>query len=207
MNERYQVLYLAIGVEGGLIIVALLLGSLFEQPPLGQFRLVLTDAAWGLAAAIPMLLAFILAVRWPIGPLRSIQRFSDRVLLPMLAPCTTIDLLGISCLAGVGEEMLFRGVIQDGLATRLPPETALLIGAVLFGVMHGVTMTYAVLATLAGLYLGWLYSVTDNLLVPILTHAFYDFVALFYLLRLRDIPEDADSPEEALEEAAEEDAS
>ena len=32
-------------------------------------------------------------------------------------------------------------------------------------------------------YLGWLWLASDNLLVPIVTHAAYDFAALVYLLR------------------------
>jgi len=211
VSDRYRVLYLAIGVQGGLIVVALVLGNLLEQPPLERLRLVLRDVGWGLVATLPMLVGFFLAVRWPIGPLRSIQSFTDRVLLPMLAPCTNVDLLGISCLAGLGEEMLFRGVIQDRLGHYMPAGTALVVSAVLFGVMHGVTITYALMAMVAGLYLGWLFSFTDNLLVPVIAHTLYDFVALFYLLRLRDIPEDEaaieETPEDSDEESPDDEAS
>ena len=38
------------------------------------------------------------------------------------------------------------------------------------------------LAGLIGIYLGWLLAATDNLLVPIVAHAAYDFLALVYLL-------------------------
>jgi membrane protease YdiL (CAAX protease family) len=49
--------------------------------------------------------------------------------------------------------------------------------------MHPMTPAYAVLASLAGAYLGWAYLATENLLVPVLAHALYDFTALVYLLR------------------------
>jgi membrane protease YdiL (CAAX protease family) len=55
----------------------------------------------------------------------------------------------------------------------------------LFGALHALTPTYAILATLAGAYLGSVWLITGNLLVVIIAHGFYDFIALVYLLRVR----------------------
>jgi len=60
-----------------------------------------------------------------------------------------------------------------------------ILASVLFGVVHSITPTYAVVAALVGAYLGWLWLWRDNLLAPIVTHAVYDFVALAYLTRRR----------------------
>ena len=60
---------------------------------------------------------------------------------------------------------------------------ALAAASVLFGVVHYVSTTYAVLATLMGAYLGVLWLVSENLVTPILVHALYDLVVLVYLLR------------------------
>ena len=81
--------------------------------------------------------------------------------------------------AGVGEEALFRGVLQPALGPY-----GLWISSLLFGVLHALTYTYFLLAALLGLYLGWLFERTDNLLVPVIVHALYDAVAL-WLLRKR----------------------
>jgi hypothetical protein len=59
------------------------------------------------------------------------------------------------------------------------------IAALLFGVAHWLTMSYAVFATLIGVYLGILFLFTENLLAPIVTHALYDVVALSVLVRLK----------------------
>src|SRR5205085_12118606 len=96
---------------------------------------------------------------------------------------TLLDLAAISVLAGFGEEMLFRGVLQDLLSRWLGPWPALAFASVLFGLLHLITPTYAVLAALMGAYLGWLYARTGNLLVPIMTHTLYDFFALSYIVR------------------------
>jgi membrane protease YdiL (CAAX protease family) len=92
-----------------------------------------------------------------------------------------VDLFGISVLAGVGEEALFRGLVQDTLAAWMPLGVALALASLLFGLLHAVTPTYAVLATLMGAYLGGLYLWTGGLLAPMVTHGVYDFAVLLYL--------------------------
>ena len=88
--------------------------------------------------------------------------------------------IALGLAAGVGEEMLFRGVLQYELAARIGQGVALGVTAVIFGFLHAITPTYALLATLASLYFGYLYQTTGNLAVPITTHALYDVGALMY---------------------------
>ena len=61
----------------------------------------------------------------------------------------------------------------------------LAVASVLFGLAHAITVSYVLLAALMGLYLGWLWIATGNLLVPIMAHAGYDFLALVYLVKIR----------------------
>src|SRR5690242_15649582 len=138
-TERRAIVVLAVVVEGGLIVLALLLGWLLGQPPLRTFAWDWRDALWGLAGTLPMVALFLLILRWPVGPLRRIQQFSEEVLRPLLAPCTVLDLLGISVLAGLGEEMLFRGVLQGAFSQRANPGAGLALASVLFGLMHFIT--------------------------------------------------------------------
>jgi membrane protease YdiL (CAAX protease family) len=185
-DGRRIILLLAVAVEGGLILVAWLAGLLLGQPPLETLSWDGRAVLLGLAATLPMLAFFFACLRWPVGPLRPIRQFCDEVLLPILAPCTLLDLAGISVLAGVGEEMLFRGVFQAAL-TRWVGSVALglVLASVLFGLCHAITAGYVVLAALLGAYLGGLWLYTGNLLAPILSHAIYDFVALVILVRGR----------------------
>jgi membrane protease YdiL (CAAX protease family) len=94
--------------------------------------------------------------------------------------------------------MLFRGVLQQAFGNWLPVWGAIAAAALLFGLLHAVTTTYAVLAALVGAYLGWLYFLTGNLLAPIVAHALYDFVALVYLTRGpgSDVTIEPEPPEE-----------
>ena len=174
----------ALVVEGGLVLIALGLGWLVGQSPWSQIDWSPADCGIGLAAAVPMLLGLLLIDRFPIGPFEKLQRVMRHSILPLFRQASLGELLLISVLAGLGEELLFRGVIQ-GLGTRLTgsPALGLAIASLLFGLAHPITRTYAVVATLIGLYFGWLYLATGNLLVPVVAHAAYDFVALVYLLR------------------------
>lgn len=185
-NERMsrgEIVRLAALFEGGLAVLACLVGWLVGVPPWEKLTWNVPDAALGLAACLPMLalLALCVFASWP--PLARIRAFVDDVVRPLFKECTLPDLALIALLAGLGEELLFRGLLQDGLARWLGPWAALGAASVLFGLMHPITLLYAVLALLAGAYLGWTYLASGNLLVPMIAHAVYDFTALVYLLR------------------------
>ena len=180
---------IAAAFEGSLVAVAIALGWLLGRPPLVTFRFDLYDALLGLAATLPPLGVFWLCLKLPIGPLRTITRFLDEMLVPMFRDCGVVQLAILAALAGLGEEMLFRGIVQATAAAWIGGPHGLVLGlliaAVLFGLLHAVTPTYAVLAGLIGLYLGWLWLAVGNLLAPIVVHALYDFVVLTYLVKVR----------------------
>jgi len=178
-----QLLLLAVSVEGGLAVVAWGLGHVLDQPPLRDWRWDALDALLGVGTSLPMLLGFLVCVRWPVGPLRPIKAFSEEIVRPLFAPCTLFELALICCLAGLGEEMFFRGFLQALLGRWFGTWVGLAAASVLFGLLHLITPTYALLATAMGAYLGWLWAVNGNLLVVVIAHALYDFVALVYVVR------------------------
>ncbi len=184
--------------EGALAVVALGLGWLVGERPLETLRLDLSGAAIGLAAVVPALVLFWVCLKLRWEPLRHIVRIMDEVVVPLFRPCRLGELAIIAALAGLGEELLFRGVIQAA-AARLFDGAAgqtfgLLIAAMLFGLAHAITRTYAVLAALIGLYLGALWLASGNLLVPVVAHAGYDFLVLVYLVRFRQPVSEERSP-------------
>jgi hypothetical protein len=189
-RHRLEVVLLAVAFEGGLAALAWVLGWLLDQPPLARIHWRGRDVLIGAAISLPLLLIFYLCVHWPVGPLSRIKAFADEVIQPLFQYCTVLDLAIISLLAGLGEEMLFRAVLQPFLAERLNLAAGILIANVLFGLLHLITPTYAVLAGLMGAYLGWVLVQTDNLLVVIVAHALYDFLALVYLVRRRSGSDD-----------------
>lgn len=146
--------------------------SLWKPPEVRQIPWAL---AWGGAATLPLLAGFFLLRATPWEPLKRINRFLHHHLGPALAACHWSELAGVALLAGLGEELLFRGVLQ--------PLWGIGIASLIFGLAHAVTPTYAVLAGLIGLYLGGLLDATGSLIAPVITHALYDFVAFLWVAR------------------------
>ena len=92
-------------------------------------------------------------------------------------------LILLSLLAGVGEELLFRGAIQGWLMAKTDPVTAVIAASVLFGLVHYVSFTYFLVATGLGFILGAAYLLSESLALVMIWHALYDMIALFCLLR------------------------
>ena len=187
-------------------MVAVALGRLLGEDPLATFPGALTDAvrgaALGAAATLPPLALLWLWLKCPFRPFTELVRVVDELLVPMFRNCRVLELAVISVLAGLGEEMLFRGVIQQAVEGWVGEQFGWWVGlaaaAVLFALVHPVTLTYALLAGLIGLYLGSIWLATGNLLVPIVVHSAYDFLALVYLTRVR-VRGSGDKPPAALQ--------
>lgn len=168
--------------EGGLALLALALGWIFGIPILPQIAWTWEGLGVGLAAALPMLVAVLFVILLPLRPIRELSRLTMETIAPLMRGFAIWELAIISLLAGVGEEFLFRGFVQQGLLNMsLAPWLAVGLTSLLFGLAHPLSATYVVMAAGIGGYLGWLLLATDNLLVPISAHGAYDFVALLCL--------------------------
>jgi uncharacterized protein len=169
--------------EAGLALLAVGLGRVLGISPLAQLQPGWRSFLWGVLATPPLLLALIWVLKRQNGRLRQLVDFVVGQLGPLLAGRSAAELALLAALAGVGEELLFRGVVQAGLARLVPTPLALFSASILFGLVHFATSTYAVVAGLMGLYLGGLFLVQGSLLAPIVTHALYDFVALLLVVQ------------------------
>jgi membrane protease YdiL (CAAX protease family) len=172
---------LAVVFEGSLIVVSVALGRLLGRSPFAQAHVGWGAVVWGAIATVPLLLGLTWALESQWGPLRRLRETVDEALAALFAGCSIVDLVVISVLAGLGEEALFRGLVQPILVDAIGPLTGLVAASVLFGLAHLVTPTYALLAGLIGLYLGWLVMTFENLSIAIVAHSLYDFVALWHL--------------------------
>lgn len=168
---------LTLAFEGGLLVLAVGLGIFLAVPfwkDLGTMR----DLGVGLVLCAPLVLAVIIVA----------EKSSDRVSLlredftnvvRIFEGGTTLDLLIVSLLAGVCEEALFRGFLQNWLAGwGIVP--AVLITAVVFGFAHAISWQYFIFAALISIYLSGVYTYTGALVAPIALHAAYDFALLVY---------------------------
>ncbi len=183
-HEAHFVRWAALA-EGAIGVVAGVLAKWLKVPVGEGWRLDVASFATGLAATAPLLATMWLTLRWPLGPFRRLKALVDDSIVPLFRAGRLVDFAVISLLAGAGEELLFRGVVERGLAPLVGVWPACLLAAVLFGLCHALNAGYFMLATAIGLYLSWLERATGNLAVPMITHAIYDFAALVYLVRLR----------------------
>jgi uncharacterized protein len=190
---RAVIIIFAVFFEGGLAPLSLILGWFFGHPPLDRFVWSMQDAVWGVAATIPLILMFLAILRWPIGPLARVKKFCDLEVVPLLDESTWSELALIAVSAGVGEEMLFRGVIQASLRSWLGVPWGLGLASLLFGLLHPISVPYMVIAAFLGFYLGTVWILGGNLLTVMITHGLYDFAALAYLIHIR--PRDGASPD------------
>jgi uncharacterized protein len=170
--------------EGGLAVTALAFGCLLKRPVWEQLAGAPRDFGYGLLATAPLALFLWLAIRRPVGPLKSLMELTTGVVMPLFVGYTLAELALVACLAGLGEEMFFRGLVQEAIAEHAGPWLGLAIASVVFGLLHALSITYAALATAIGLFLGAICLATGNLVAAIVAHAAYDFLALWYLLRV-----------------------
>ncbi len=173
----------AVFFEGGLAPLSLLLGWWFGHPPLHRFDWDFRAALLGAAAAAAPAACFLAILIWPIGPLARVKKFCEEEFVPLLGNSSWADLVLIAISAGVGEEMLFRGVFQSSIAAATTGFWGLVLASLLFGALHPISIPYAILSFSMGVYLGTIYDASGNLLVSIVCHGVYDFVLMAYLLR------------------------
>jgi uncharacterized protein len=184
-KQHRELVCLAILVEGGLLILAIILGSLFSLPLMENLYWDRFDVLIGAAVSLPMLVMFLAFERWPIKEITRIKVIFDANFLPALKTCTLFDLTWISLLAGVSEEMLFRGALQLGIGKLCSPAVGITASAAFFGLAHFMTAFYALIAGIIGVYLGIIFMCTGNLLSVIIAHFLYDLLALLYLVKWR----------------------
>jgi membrane protease YdiL (CAAX protease family) len=183
--SRKQIMLAAGAFEGGLLLLWLLLGSLLDRPPSAQGEATAGALAWGVLGTLPLLplLTWVSVSRW--APVRRLMAEVDEVLVPYLSRLSLTDFAVIALLAGVGEEGLFRGLLQGALVPRILPLPAILVSSAAFGLLHLITPAYAILAGIIGLYLGVISFLSGNVVIPMVIHVLYDFAALVYLVRWR----------------------
>lgn len=178
------VVLMAIIVEGGLALIGWAAAAWQGIDLAGPLRPSGLAFAAGLLTALPFIALAIGSHNLDWAPMRRIRHDLDRI-LPVFKKLALWQIALISILAGVGEEILFRGVLQQVLLDRFGLLAGLLGASLLFGMVHYLSFAYFISATLMGFILGGLYLLTDSLLAAVIAHAVYDFGVLIFLTRAK----------------------
>jgi membrane protease YdiL (CAAX protease family) len=180
---------MAVVVEGGIALLAVFLAWLFKVQLREMFPAfgapLLAAVLRGVIATLPMLALFWLLVtsNWPL--MRQLREQVEWLIGEMFPSSSIGQFAMVAALAGIGEELLFRGAMQTKVGEWTTPVTGLVITSLLFGAAHALSKLYFVFAVAVGAFLGWLTLEYNDIVAPIVAHGLYDFLALLYLSRRR----------------------
>lgn len=106
-----------------------------------------------------------------------LTEWSKRVVLPVLKQFEFKWLLAMGGLAGVSEELFFRGALQ--------PLIGIILASLLFGFVHYYgkrdLLPYGIIAAVMGLIMGLAFEATNSLVVPVVAHSTYNVAVILAL--------------------------
>eukprot|EP00741_Cyanophora_paradoxa_P005250 tig00000865_g5090.t1 len=173
-----------------------------DYPLLLGPRDVFVSVVLGTAAALP----FCLVVRGLLGPAgEELARRSP----PLARFKANLDAFrytsggmrvgqawALAALVAIGEESIFRAVVQSGIASLGAPLVGLAASSAVFGVLHGRDPVYVAFTGLGSLAFGAAYALAGyNLLAPLLAHALFDAWFFAFVATLPPPPPPPHRPE------------
>jgi membrane protease YdiL (CAAX protease family) len=182
----------AVLLELSLGLAAIVLGAFLginprqHLPAWWDFMGILKSFGIGLTVGSVLALGMEFVSRLPIRSIQKLDRVVQSQLHMLLGPMSIAELILLSLSAGIGEELLFRGLIQGWSMSLSETQTFLealpgiLLSAVCFGVAHPLSKAYIAIATMAGILFAVLYWATRDLLACVLAHAIYDAIICVY---------------------------
>ena len=171
-----RLLAVALAAEGALALVGLAWSWIRHIPLAGGPPLLSLAAGTSAALLLAALYGWLLRSGPDVAPVQAMRRLYHGLLRPVFGNLGLPAIVLISVVAGVGEEILFRGVLQQ--------EFGLFVASLAFGAAHVGSRGMVVLgawAAATGFALGGLALATGGLIAPIAAHALYDALALAYI--------------------------
>jgi len=128
------------------------------------------------------------SVTFPIDYLLSLMKWLPNILEDTFSTLQA-GWLGIICIALLGpilEELLFRGAITKKLLEKYSPKKAIILSALIFGIIH-INPIQVISATLIGLLLAWIYYKTASLIPCILIHVINNSFSVYTSIKYPDL--------------------
>ena len=134
----------------------------------------------GLAVSLPLVTA-----PWAhrMLLLRGLRRAWDSLETDLGPSLGVREVLVLALCSAVSEEVFFRGVLQR--------EVGIVAASAVFGLLHPLGIAYVLWAATVGAGLGALFAVTGSLAAPAAAHGIYNLLALVYLRRRSNPPEES----------------
>ena len=176
-----------------LILVCIGLGFLSGQAwtTLGwQMPRPVAQIGWGVVWGLAIAAIYVVATRWIVA--KSGGRYYTPAVVRVIVPrsgsqLAAIALVMVSVVAL--EELLFRSLLLGGLTPLLPPWLLLVLGGIVFGLMHSPQGWWGMVAiALGGVVLGMMFLGEQSLLMPAVAHYMANMAQITYAY-WRGVPE------------------
>ena len=195
MNTNGFVLYMIL-FEGTMALLGALfalfcgldLGKAFQTSDMADF---FNQLALGIGIAAAMGIVFTILDHVPWSQLKKVSEKTKEIVNEAFKNTSHFNRFLVCLLAGVGEEVLFRGFIfiaifefwSWGLEYNMNIFAAIIISSVLFGLGHHITLMYFFISSLLGAFFCLVFLWTGSLIAPVVAHALYDFYAIEFALK------------------------
>ncbi|NLA96313.1 MAG: CPBP family intramembrane metalloprotease [Clostridiaceae bacterium] len=113
------------------------------------------------------------------------------VLFDAASSVSALDFVATVLLVPIGEELLFRGIVQGELRKAFPPAVSVVGTTLLFALFH-LDLIQGSYVLIAGFALSMAYHLTRNIAIPIVMHAIFNFIGSGWLIRLTGAGERAE---------------
>jgi len=180
--DKKKILIVSVATELFLIAIWFAWSSYKSLPSIGLPGL--EDLRLGLLFSLPLFVVNFIFFGVKEKPLIASEQFVDfrnRVVCPLARVMDPPSAAIVSILAGLGEELFFRGFLLT--------ETGLIVSSLLFSILHFGTQVkkfplVALLYFFIGCYFAWMCNYSASLWPAIIAHAVYDFIIILHLKRI-----------------------
>jgi len=97
------------------------------------------------------------------------------------------QIVAVSLLAGIGEELLIRAVLQTFLVSNVGVFWGIVSASFIFGLLHFMTKTYVFLTFALGLLFGIAFHYSDSIVLVMIAHTIYDIIAFAMIVKFPHI--------------------
>ncbi|MDO4702454.1 CPBP family intramembrane glutamic endopeptidase [Tannerella sp.] len=115
-------------------------------------------------------IALLMGIVGPITSLIPTPESLKKILMGLVSQTGIFTFILMVIAAPVFEELIFRGIILDGLLKRYSPTKSILVSSLLFGLVH-LNPWQFVTGFIIGFFSGWVYYRTRSLSFSIIIHA------------------------------------
>ena len=119
---------------------------------------------------IVVTLALLFGIISPLGSLIPIPDSFKETFRTMAGQTGILSFILIVIVAPVLEELIFRGIMLDGLLKKYTPMRSIMISSLLFGFVH-LNPWQFIAGFVIGIFCGWVYYKTQSLMPAIIIHA------------------------------------